>query len=108
MRLPRLQDQVARPGQFQRRERQDRLGQPLVGNVDGGKPVIPASFKLFQTAKGIGIGSTVSKLKSRYPHVKQVPRTTTYFIPGPGKANTNFQTVSGKIVGVVINNGLQG
>jgi hypothetical protein len=55
----------------------------------------------FRTAKGIGLGSTVSQLKSAYAGLKKVA-TDYYNLPGPGTSATGFTVLSGRVESIRI------
>ena len=74
------------------------------GTSATGKPVIPASLKLFKTANGIGLGATTSQVQTKYPHIKSTG-TLNLYISGPGKANTTFTLTKGKVTSINVNNG---
>jgi hypothetical protein len=59
----------------------------------------------FKTAKGIGIGSTLSALKHAYPHVKSssaVGSVSVYTLLGPGESFTLFEVTEGRVYGIAM------
>jgi hypothetical protein len=77
------------------------------GQTSTGKLIIPASLKPLKTSKGIGLGSTVSQIKSKYPHAGHNQQFN-YYILGPGKHATTFSLLKGKVSSINVNNGQQG
>jgi hypothetical protein len=68
-----------------------------------GKKDFNTPLDRFKTAKGIGIGSTVSELKRAYPHVKPttaVGSISVYTLAGPGESLTLFDVTEGRVFGI--------
>jgi hypothetical protein len=73
----------------------------LTSRAVGAKKNFNTPLDRFKTAKGIGIGSTASKLKHAYPHLKK-SITGIYNLAGPGESFTLFEVEEGRVAGISI------
>ncbi len=65
----------------------------------GAKKNFDTPLDRFKTAKGIGIGSTVAKLKQAYPHLKK-SNAALFDLAGPGESLTLFEIEEGRVAGI--------
>lgn len=54
----------------------------------------------FRTVSGIGIGSTVKRLRHAYPHLIKETGASFYTLKGPGEGFTGFDVVEGRVASV--------
>jgi len=71
----------------------------LMSLAYGAKKNFDTPLDRFKTANGIGIGSTVSKLKQAYPHIKK-SNANLFDLPGPGESVTLFEIEEGHVAGI--------
>jgi hypothetical protein len=65
----------------------------------GGKKNFDTPLDRFKTAQGIGIGSTVAKLKHAYPALKK-SSAGLFDLAGPGQSLTLFEVEEGRVAGI--------